>query len=379
MADKFCAEVISIYTNESDQKVQTEKLCCLLDRVLSLNNVPNVSVESSQLIEILQKLVETVVNNESTSMVVSRQFIADIADRLKLIVAHNNDLVINLANVVLNQLQARAIAYEEQSNQIRIILADSYEKTGNFEQAARTLVAIPLETGQRGYRPDFKMELYLRITELFLEAGNILEADRHVKRASLLQQDVKDNGGLLLRYSALYARVFDRQGQFIEAASRYYEISIKQGLLPSEKKQILQNALICTLLAPPGLQRNRLLNTLFKDERCQGLACYQLLKNMYLERLIQNSELKEFELLLMPHQRLLDSEGSSILQRTVVEHNFLAASRLYSNISFDGLGQLLGVSSKKAEKIASQMISSDKVHGKINQLDSTVSFESKVF
>nr|CAD2201320.1 unnamed protein product [Meloidogyne enterolobii] len=376
MADKFCAEVISIYTNESDQKVQTEKLCCLLDRVLSLNNVPNVSVESSQLIEILQKLVETVVNNESTSMVVSRQFIADIADRLKSIVVHNNDLVINLANVVLNQLQARAIAYEEQSNQIRIILADSYEKTGNFEQAARTLVAIPLETGQRGYRPDFKMELYLRITELFLEAGNILEADRHVKRASLLQQDVKDNGGLLLRYSALYARVFDRQGQFIEAASRYYEISIKQGLLPSEKKQILQNALICTLLAPPGLQRNRLLNTLFKDERCQGLACYQLLKNMYLERLIQNSELKEFELLLMPHQRLLDSEGSSILQRTVVEHNFLAASRLYSNISFDGLGQLLGVSSKKAEKIASQMISSDKVHGKINQLDSTVSFEN---
>ena len=93
-------------------------------------------------------------------------------------------------------------------------MADSYEKTGNFEQAARTLVAIPLETGQRfvfslkrffcffrGYRPDFKMELYLRITELFLEAGNILEADRHVKRASLLQQDVKDNGGLLLRYS----------------------------------------------------------------------------------------------------------------------------------------------------------------------------------
>jgi len=38
-------------------------------------------------------------------MVVSRQFIADIADRLKLIVVHNNDLVINLANVVLNQLQ----------------------------------------------------------------------------------------------------------------------------------------------------------------------------------------------------------------------------------------------------------------------------------
>ena len=30
MADKFCAEVISIYTNESDQKVQTEKLVICL-------------------------------------------------------------------------------------------------------------------------------------------------------------------------------------------------------------------------------------------------------------------------------------------------------------------------------------------------------------
>jgi hypothetical protein len=44
------------------------------------------------------------------------------------------------------------------------------------------------------------MNLYLRITELFLDADNIVEADRHVKRASLLQQDVKDDLGILLKY-----------------------------------------------------------------------------------------------------------------------------------------------------------------------------------
>jgi COP9 signalosome complex subunit 4 len=89
--------------------------------------------------------------------------------------------------------------------------------------------------------------------------------------------------------------------------------------------------------------------------------------------------LKEFELLLLPHQRLLDSEGSSILQRSVLEHNFMAASRLYAIISFEGLGQLLGVSTKKAEKIALQMISTDKVYGTINQLDGTISFQSYIF
>lgn len=51
----------------------------------------------------------------------------------------------------------------------------------------------------RGYRQEFKMELYLRITELFLEAGDVNEADRHVKRASLLQQDVKEET-LVLKY-----------------------------------------------------------------------------------------------------------------------------------------------------------------------------------
>lgn len=43
------------------------------------------------------------------------------------------------------------------------------------------------------------MELYLRITELFLEAANVEEADRHTKRASLLQQDVKEES-LILKY-----------------------------------------------------------------------------------------------------------------------------------------------------------------------------------
>jgi len=96
---------------------------------------------------------------------------------------------------------------------------------------------------------------------------------------------------------------------------------------------------------------------------------------MYLERLVKGAELTEFEASLSPHQRLLDSEGASILQRSVLEHNVLAASRLYANISFVGLGQLLDVPAAKAEKIATLMISAEKVRGAIDQLEQTVSFE----
>lgn len=45
-----------------------------------------------------------------------------------------------------------------------------------------------------------------------------------------------------------------------------------------------------------------------------------------------------------------------MLEKAVVEHNLLAASRLYNNIYFEELGRLLGVQPGKAERIASRMI-----------------------
>lgn len=50
------------------------------------------------------------------------------------------------------------------------------------------------------------------------------------------------------------------------------------------------------------------------------------------------------------------SDGSTVLERAVMEHNLLAASHLYLNISFDELGLVLGVGADKAEMLASGMI-----------------------
>jgi hypothetical protein len=111
------------------------------------------------------------------------------------------------------------------------------------------------------------MEIYLRVAELYLEADSVDDAETQVNRASLLQNEVKDIA-LLTRYKALYARVLDRRARFTEAAQRYHEVivfinfinlillffqlSINPALIPSDKRQVLQNALTCTLLAPPG-------------------------------------------------------------------------------------------------------------------------------
>ena len=39
----------------------------------------------------------------------------------------------------------------------------------------------------------------------------------------------------------------------------------------------------------------------------------------------------------------IHTPGSSILDRAVIEHNILSASKLYNNISFDELGRLLAI------------------------------------
>ncbi len=49
----------------------------------------------------------------------------------------------------LEKVQPRVVAFEEQVSTIRIQLAKIYENEENWREAAKILVAIPLDSGQR--------------------------------------------------------------------------------------------------------------------------------------------------------------------------------------------------------------------------------------
>ncbi|VBB34572.1 unnamed protein product, partial [Acanthocheilonema viteae] len=303
-------------------------------------------------------------------MVVSRQFVTDIVatlDDLK------PSLVKEVAKALLNIVQSRLISYEEQVTQLRFRLADLYEADGESGEAAKILMAIPLETGQRTYSPELKMRTYLRIAQLALDYKNSDEAESFVNRASMLFNDVSKDNELIMMYKSLYARVLDHRKKFIEAAQRYYDLSLFQNMLISEKAQALTNAISCTVLASPGVQRSRMLTTLYKDERCSSLAAYSILQKMYFERLIRNDEVMEFEKSLSSHQRITRGDWS-LLQRAVIEHNFTAVSKIFTNISFEQLAKLLNIDCTQAEKLARQIIADGRVAGTIDQVDGIVHF-----
>jgi COP9 signalosome complex subunit 4 len=77
----------------------------------------------------------------------------------------------------------------------------------------------------------------------------------------------------------------------------------------------------------------------------------------------------------MPHHLALLPDGSTVLDRAVMEHNLLVASKLYLNISFSELGSLLGISGDRAEQVAASMIQEKRLDGSIDQIDGLIVFK----
>merc|ERR1712187_278203 len=94
------------------------------------------------------------------------------------------------------------------------------------------------------------------------------------------------------------------------------------------------------------------------------------------ERLIKGSEVQKFDETLQPHQKAIMADGQTVLERAVLQHNVLAASRVYKNMRLPDLGLLLEVTPEKAEKIAAKMIAEQRLEGYINQKSGIIHFES---
>ena len=61
----------------------------------------------------------------------------------------------------------------------------------------------------------------------------------------------------------------------------------------------------------------------------------QVLEKMFMDRLLRPAEVATFASSLAKHQTATLADGSTVLDRAVIEHNMLATSRLYANIRCD--------------------------------------------
>jgi COP9 signalosome complex subunit 4 len=281
-------------------------------------------------------------------------------------------------------LQSRSASVEEQDSNIREILADAYESEEEYSAAARVLQGIHLDSSQRLITDAAKTRMWIRILRLYLEEDDTTNAESCLNRIKNLPSKIEDPE-LKLHFQLSQARILDARRRFLDASQEYFNVSLAAGVDESDRLHALSAAIICAVLAPAGPQRSRTLGRLYKDDRATSVDVFSILEKMHLDRLLTPEEVAAFSQKLQPHQLAKTADGSTVLDKAVIEHNLVAASRLYENIKTDALGAILALkdstdetAGEKAEAYAARMVEQGRLKGSIDQIDGIIYFDSDI-
>lgn len=313
--------------------------------------------------------------DDSLGIVVLRPLLASFVDAFQTV--KDADVKIEVGEAVISLLQSKGAGqYEEQDTQIKNALADAYEDNEDWRKSAQTLATINLESTQKSLSADEKAKVWIRIVRCYLEEEDPTSAFSHLNKIKNIIHDVQDKETRLM-FQLSQARIYDSQRAFLDAAQAYHLLSTEPSLEEGEREKALGAAIICAVLAPAGPQRARMLAKLYKDDRASRVEHFSILEKMFLDRLLSPAEIKAFAAKLEPHHLARTADGSTVLDKAVLEHNLLGASRLYNNIGFDQLGELLGIDAEKAEDYAAKMLEQGRLAGYIDQIDRLIFFEGE--
>ncbi|KAI0340934.1 hypothetical protein BDW22DRAFT_1359782 [Trametopsis cervina] len=347
--------------------------------------------DPSSVISDVHQILEVVLQD---NVVIGRTVLQELGKGLSDKAVADAELRKQIVQDTLQVVQPRLVSYEEQVNVLRLILADILESEEDWSDAAKVLTGISLDAG--GRTDEEKLRIYVRIVRLYLEEEDSVQAETYYNRAASLAHTTSDKE-LTLQFKLCQARIHDYSRRFLEAASRYHELSYVAEIEEEERKHMLSAAVTCAVLAPAGPNRSRQLASLCRDERTAELQAYNILTKMFLGRILRSEEVKEFEGSLKQHQLAKISLSSSdrvsatdddddptvskrtgpstVLDRAVMEHNLLASSKIYDNISFRGLGALLDLAPAAAETMARKMIEQQRLKGTIDQVEKLIWFD----
>eukprot|EP00295_Goniomonas_pacifica_P025110 CAMPEP_0175945012 /NCGR_PEP_ID=MMETSP0108-20121206/26464_1 /TAXON_ID=195067 ORGANISM="Goniomonas pacifica, Strain CCMP1869" /NCGR_SAMPLE_ID=MMETSP0108 /ASSEMBLY_ACC=CAM_ASM_000204 /LENGTH=416 /DNA_ID=CAMNT_0017270225 /DNA_START=1 /DNA_END=1251 /DNA_ORIENTATION=- len=325
---------------------------------------------------------------ERIPVVVSRQ----VLQELSTVIFTSSVSVITqkkVAMFLLEKLRPRVSSFEEVFAHTTEKLSEIFETEEDWRKAAELLREVPLTSGLRQLSDDYKAEKYIKIAQLFLECDEPVEAEAFVNRATAIIHKCT-HPRLKFSHQACRARILDSQRRFLDSARHYYELSqldkaavmaidgtttVDETALEQQNLMALHKAVICAILAPAGPQRSRVLAMMYKDERSAGIDVYHILQKIYMDRILRREEVDKFTQGLDSHHKAMTSSGVTVVEHAIIEHNMLAAAKLYNNITFLELGSLLGIDASKAERTASVMIGEERMSGSIDQVNNMLHFE----
>lgn len=345
------------------------------------NTLLNDIVTSSSGDELAQDIVYYLdsILSESISIVAARPLLDSFIAVLR---KFDPEIKIKVGQHAVTLLQSRTTSVEEQDSQIREILAEAYESQEEYTAAARALQGITIDSSQRLVSDEDKAKLWIRIVRYYLEDEDTTSAETFLNRIKNLPSKIQDHDAKLY-FQLSQARILDARRRFLDASQEYFNVSLAEGVDEGDRLTALSAAIRCAVLAPAGPQRWSTLSRLYKDDRASSVEEFSILEKMFLDRLLTAEEVAAFAKKLAPHQLAVTADGATVLDKAVIEHNLVAASKLYENITADALGSILGLQAsvdlsagEKAEAYAARMVEQGRLRGRIDQIDGIISFEN---
>jgi len=296
----------------------------------------------------------------------------------------SDDALVSVGTAAVSALKQNANSYDEADYVLREALFSFYIKQEMFSDAGQVLAGLNLDSNQKTYTNEEKVDIYIRCAEAFLEDGEGNEAEIFLNKASPMMHSVSE-WSLQLRFSVTLARVLDFNRKFIDAALRYYDLSTTQNrqVVQSDLLELYGKAITCAVLGRAGPQRTRILAVLHKDERYEQLDRTEsltshgaILSKMHNNEIVRPEEMSAFEKYLMPHQLATTADGFTLPEKAVIEHNVLAARRVFRNMYFTALAQLLRLDVSMAQKVASKMISEGRLKAWMDETEGLLYFDN---
>ena len=372
MASLEVTSAISAIESDPSTQAKPQRYNELLHQIVSASSSPHVASDL--------KIFLGSILNEDFSIVASRPLLDSYIQALRTLPP---TVQIEVGQHAIEALQTRSTSVEEQDALVREIVADAYEAEEEYIAAAKVLQGIHLDSSQRLISDDAKVRMWIRIVRLYLEEDDTTSAESFLNKIKNVPSKIQDPE-LKLHFQLSQARILDARRRFLDASQEYLNVSLASGVDEGDRLQALSAAIICAVLAPAGPQRSRTLSRLYKDDRSSSLDLYGILEKIFMDRLLTADEVKSLSEKLMPHQLALTADGSTVLDKAVIEHNLLAASKLYENIKVEALGAILGLkesgdlsAGEKAEAYAARMLEQGRLKGSIDQIDGVIYFEAE--
>lgn len=309
---------------------------------------------------------------EPLSIIQLRTLLASFTTRLSQ--QTDADLQLAVANEAITLIQPRVVSFEDQDTALKLLVAGAHEAQEDYSSSARVLASITLDSNtSRNVTNTDRANVWVRIVRCYLEEEDPTSALSYINRIKNISHDIRDPA-LLLQFRMSQARILDSQRQFLDASAAYHTVSLDSSVDEDDRLQTLSAAIACAVLAPAGPLRSRALARLYKDDRAQQVDEYPILEKIFLDRVLEPGEVQAFAAKLQPHQLARTSDGTTVLERAIREHNLLGASKLYRNIGTAELGVLLDVDVERAEEYAAGMIEQGRLAGSIDQIEGVIYF-----